>query len=166
MRKLSNLVALGVAALVLSACGGRPPLVAKSAVVPVGTDMTGQWQIIGDATADTRRPVSDDVLVDVFVRSANALRITQTEHGLFVSFDRSVVEEFRFGEERVVNVGQIEADRVSGWEDGAYVIETRDKENARLIEIWRLDGDTLTRTMTIVNGGVTEMERRQVFERT
>jgi hypothetical protein len=67
-----------------------------------------------------------------------ALKVTQTGSGLFFSFDRSVVEEYRFGENREVEVGAITAERVSGWEGRSYVIETLDKDGAKLIESWQL----------------------------
>ena len=52
-------------------------------------------------------------LVFVFLETGKSLKISQTPDGLFISFDRSVVEEFRFGENRVVSIGEIEAQRVN-----------------------------------------------------
>jgi hypothetical protein len=65
-----------------------------------------------------------------------------------------------------VSVGPISADRVSGWENGAYVIETRDKEGAMLIESYRLDqNDTMIRTIRIVHDEDVTLDVRQVFDR-
>lgn len=143
------------------------PLVSKSADVPEGTNLTGQWQLVGDARADTLQPMDEDVRVDVFLRTGRSIKVTQTDHALFVSFDRAVVEEYRYGENRVVSKGAIEADRVSGWEDGAYVIVTRDGEGALLVETYRLTdgGRTITRTVEITFRGNPEYQLRQVFER-
>jgi hypothetical protein len=79
------------------------------------------------------------------------LKITQTESGIFVSFDRSVVEEYRFGENRTISVGAISAARVSGWEGAAYVVETLDEDNAKLVDVYRLQngGRRLQRSIEI-----------------
>ena len=175
--------------VLLAGCGGPPPLPPKPAAVPMGLDLSGQWRLRDDSrqterqiTAAERRVSGADeklipsrksrnkkaaeVQVHVFLESGTALKITQTEHALFISFDRSVVEEYRFGEQRTVKVGPVEADRVSGWEGGAYVIETRGKEGAMLIESYRLEGaDSMVRTIRITHEGENELDVRQVFDR-
>jgi len=180
-----------VAVVLLAGCGSAPPLPAKSAEVPAGIDLSGQW-ILSEDNRDTRRAIADaerkaagaeeelipkstgtsksrrssDVQVYVFLETGDSLRISQTDHGLFISFDRSVVEEYRFGEQRIVSVGPVEAERVSGWENGAYVIETRGKEGAMLIESYRLDdNDRMIRSIRIVHRERDELNVSQVFER-
>ena len=187
-----RLAALVVVALVLSSCAGREPLPAKSGTVPAGVDLSGRWQLRDDSQATNQaisdiereaagageglipkstrktssRKKSDDTQVHVFLETGEALKITQVEHGLFVSFDRAIVEEYRFGEQRMANVGPVVADRVSGWENGAYVIETRDKEGAMLIETYRLDGqDVMIRTIRIVHDDKSKLDVQQVFDR-
>jgi hypothetical protein len=104
--------------------------------------------------------------VHVFLEYGESLKLTQTEHGLFVSFDRAIVEEYRFGEQRMVSVGPIVAERVSGWENGAYVIVTRGKEGAMLFESYRLDADdVMIRTVRIVDDGETTLDVLQEFDR-
>lgn len=90
-------------------------------------------------------------LVHVFLQHGKHLKITQTAGAIFVSFDRAVVEEFRFGEHRQVQVGPVVADRVSGWVGGGYVVETLDEDNMKLTERYELDedGDTLRRTIVL-----------------
>ena len=189
---VSRLVALAVVALVVSSCAGRDPLPAKSGTVPVGVDLSGRWQL-RDSSQETSRAISDiereasgadedlipkssrktssrkkrdDTQVHVFLETGEVLKITQVERGLFVSFDRAIVEEYRFGEQRMVNVGPVVADRVSGWENGAYVIETRDKEGAMLIETYRLDGkDVMIRTIRIAHKDKSKLDVQQVFDR-
>ena len=51
------------------------------------------------------------------------------------------MEEYRFGENRLVSVGPIEAQRVSGWQGDRFVIETLDDAGAILAESWQLTGD-------------------------
>jgi len=186
-RKSVLLCAFGL----LAACAAPEPLPPKSADVPSGVDLTGQWQLRTDNRDSNRqirdaermaagageslipasrksksRPKSDDIQVYVFLEAGESLKLTQTEHGLFVSFDRAVVEEYRFGEQRTATVGPVAAERVSGWEDGAYVIETRDKEGAMLIESYRLENEnTMIREIRIAHDEDTELEVTQVFDR-
>jgi hypothetical protein len=190
---LLRLVAFVVVALVLSSCAGREPLPAKSGTVPAGVDLSGRWQLRADSR-EANRAISDiereasgadeglipkrnrttssrkknvDTQVHVFLETGEVLKITQVERGLFVSFDRAIVEEYRFGEQRMANVGPVVADRVSGWENGAYVIETRGKEGAMLIETYRLDGkDVMIRTIRIIHNDKSKLDVRQVFDRT
>lgn len=189
---LLRLAVLVVVALALSSCAGREPLPAKSSTVPAGVDLSGRWHLRDDSQATNRaisdiereaaganeglipkstrktssRKKSDDTQVHVFLETGEVLKITQVERGLFVSFDRAIVEEYRFGEQRMANVGPVVADRVSGWENGAYVIETRDKEGAMLIETYRLDGqNVMIRTIRIVHDDTSKLDVRQVFDR-
>jgi len=101
-----------------------------------------------------RRSSDDRVkggLVDVFLETGKSLQVTQTEYGLFISFDRAVVEEYRFGENRMVNVGEVQAQRVTGWEGGELVVETLDRNRMKLTERYRLvdGGKTLERTIVL-----------------
>jgi hypothetical protein len=113
----------------------------------------------------TRRP--DGGLVQVFLESGELLKITQTSHGIFVSFDRSVVEEFRFGENRTISVGEIEAQRVSGWEGDRYVVETLDRKGMKLTEEFYLSEDrqTLHRLIVLRNKDSSEVTMQQAFSR-
>lgn len=110
---------------------------------------------------------SRELAVSVFLQMGTSLKVTQTASGLFFSFDRSVVEEYLFGENRQVSVGAISASRVSGWEDAAYVIETLDKDGAKLVETWRLQqkGSVLQRNMVIWDRGDKQLSLEQRFER-
>lgn len=180
---------------VLAGCAAREELVAKSAAVPAGVDLSGQWQLRADDQDTVRRidaaelkaaggeqgtilvprkrpsraerKSASGAQVHVFLETGKSLKLTQTEFGLFVSFDRAIVEEYRFGEKRTVNVGPVMADRVSGWEGQHYVIVTRDKDGAVLTETYRLDaeGDGMIRTITISHDGENQLDVNQVFER-
>ncbi len=188
---LRCLLAVAVTILV-AACVAPEVLQSKSAAVPAGVDFTGRWQL-SDTDGETLRRLDDanpvraeDILkeaknartgrpskskpgsaVHVFLEAGSRLKITQTDYGIFVSFDRAIVEEYRFGENRQVNVGPIIATRVSGWEGSVYVIETLDKDGAKLIERYRLE-DTATRlvrNISLWERGVRKLEVEQVFER-
>ena len=181
---------VGLSGALLVACAGPDPLPPKDAAVPAGVNLTGQWQLRDDSLdSNTQIQVverkasgadqslvpksskkskrrKDEMQVHVFLESGETLKVTQTKHGLFVSFDRAVVEEYRFGEQRMANVGPVAAERVSGWENGAYVIETRDKEGAMLTEKYRLEGeDLMIRTIRIVHEEAVVLDVRQYFDR-
>jgi len=189
VRSLLVLVALTL----VGGCATREELIAKSAAVPPGVDLSGQWRLrtasqetvrrIEDAemkaaggekgidirakeTRRSERGSSEGTLVHVFLETGKALKITQTDYGLFISFDRAVVDEYRFGEKRKINVGEVEADRVSGWQENAYIIETLDMDGAKLIETYRLDdgGDTLIRSIVVIENAVRQVDVTQAFD--
>lgn len=182
-----------LAGLLLAACADSPQLIPKSAAIPAGTDLSGHWQLrvepgsrppaadeprirIPPATSsrNPQRRVSSGAKrsgrtsVSVFLESGESLKITQTASGLFISFDRAVVEEYRFGEDRIVAVGPIEAQRVSGWQDGRFVTQTADDAGAILSESWELseDGKVLLRQITVSKGDKEEFSAEQHFDRT
>lgn len=156
-----------ILALILTAggCGSNVVLLTKPAAVPNGIDLSGQW-LLRD-TSGTTQPAAREALVHVFLETGRSIKVTQTAAGLFVSFDRSVVEEYRFGEHRKVSVGEISAERVSGWEGNSYVIETLDKAGAILIDAYRLgdSGAELRRSITIRLRNTNQLSLEQVFDR-
>jgi hypothetical protein len=173
-------VTLAFLSLALSACGVPPPrLMPVGDVIPAGVSLEGRWQLRAGADDAQRRirkaeyragasgQVAEGPSVYVFLRTGNRLKITQTPYALFVSFDRSVVEEYRFREHRLINVGPIEADRASGWVDGKYVIQTLDHEGAVLEETYALGsgGDELERTVSVVYDEEEILSLRQQYDR-
>ena len=148
-----SLAAVLAAALVLTACGSSEVLLSKPADVPAGVDFSGNWVRTGNSGTGQRD--AREMLVHVFFETGDSLKITQTHSGIFVSFDRSVVEEYRFGENRIVSVGAISAARVSGWEGAAYVVETLDEDGAKLVDVYRLQngGHQLQRSTEIWHKG-------------
>lgn len=106
-------------------------------------------------------------LVHVFLENAAVLKITQTDDGLFVGFDRSVVEEYRFGEARPINIGGAIARRVSGWENDGYVIETLGNSGMKLTERYRLvgEGARLTREIVLRSKSLQQVTIVQTFSR-
>ena len=162
MKKTIVLVTL----LLLASCGSNETLLRKSAVAPPEMTLTGQWELIEDidtvlrdfdrairqtsggkknsgslVTQSRRQRQSRSTasgLVYVFLENGKNLKITQLEFGLFISFDRSVVEEYLFGEVRMVSIGGAQAQRVSGWEGEEYVVETLGKKGMKLTERYHL----------------------------
>ena len=183
--------------LLLGACSTPEVLEPRDGAVPVGTDLSGDWLMrqispaerrrIRDAINKTDGVDEEDVfkpkrsaqstsrsrrsrkggLVYVFLETGTALKVTQTEYGLFISFDRSVVEEFRFGENRLVSVGEVEAQRVTGWDGNQLVVETLDKNGMKLTERFQLKdgGKTLQRLITLRSQKLEEETIVQEFDR-
>lgn len=115
-----------------------------------------------------RQKGSSDGSAQVFIEYGESLKISQTDFGIFISYDRSVVEEFTFGENRLVTVGPIEARRVSGWEGKSFVVETLDDSGTTLFESWHLDSDdsVLIRDIRLSKGDEESFSLRQLFDRT
>ena len=153
-----------LAALLLVACSSSEVLVSKPSTVPAGLDLSGNWVLTETAGANQR--AARDLLVHVFLETGEAIKVTQTDAALFVSFDRSIVEEYRFGENRDISVGPISASRASGWEGGAYVIETLDEDGAKLIDSYRLkeNGQYLWRNIVLLHRNQKMIDLQQTFE--
>lgn len=103
----------------------------------------------------------------VFLESGAALKLTQTPHALYVSFDRSVVEEFRFGENRMISVGEIQAQRVTGWIGNTLTVETIDRNSMKLTERYQLidNGNTLQRVIVLRGKNEDQQTVTQEFAR-
>jgi len=177
----------------LAACGHNEVLVPFGAAPSPGVDFSGLWEIRVADSADPRSILraidstdgvknnrstrsagmgrsngrSNSGLVHVFLETGKQLKITQTPYAFFVSIDRAVVEEFRFGEQRMVNVGEIEAQRVSGWEGDTYVVETLDERGMKLTERFWLtdDRNTLNRQIEFRSKNLETASVMQYFDR-
>jgi len=106
-------------------------------------------------------------LVYVFLETGTALKLTQTAHALFISFDRSVVQEFRFGENRLISIGAVEAQRVTGWDGNQLIVETLGENGMKLTERFQLtdNGKTLRRQIIFRSKKLEEETIVQEFDR-
>lgn len=184
-------VLAGIACVALTfGCASKEVLQAKSADVPAGVNLTGIWSLRDDGSlrqleeegiraaggregilgrrarsASSRRAKGS--LIYVFLETATDLKITQTESGLFISFDRAIVEEYRFGEYRPINVGPVLAARASGWENNGYFIETLDENGNKLQEHYTVEsgGQALLRQISVWEKGVLKLSLVQTFDR-
>ena len=173
----------------ITACSAAPELLARPGGNPAGIDLSGTWVLRGAAPVPSaeeqtivlprrtsrasrqqqppRQPRSKSSAARVFLETGKTLQVSQTAFGLFISYDRAVVEEFTFGENRTVSVGPIEAQRVSGWVGEALLIETMDEDGFLLSESWSLQdgGAILHRDVQITKGEERVMSLQQVFDR-
>jgi len=181
-------VAAACGAMMLSSCSTQATLSTKNAIAPTGVDLSGRWLVRADPGAagssmtgdghvsgipsarkrrHHRATDSDGETALIFLEYGTSLKITQTPGGLFISYDRSVVEEYRFGENRMIHIGPIEAQRASGWDDTSFVVETLDDSGTTLFEAWHLEdnGNLLVRDIRLYKGDKDRMVRRQLYDR-
>lgn len=171
--------------LLLVACAAPPVLDQPSNHIPDNIDLSGRWslQVVEDVSRpravtdeliiprDRRQPVRRSTKAEpgsaarLFLESGNELKITQAESALFVSFDRSIVEEYRFGVLREITIGPVTAQRSTGWEGDSLVVRTLDEDGALMTEVWTLNGDELSRQVTLTRKEKTLMTARQIFDR-
>lgn len=176
-----------MSAIALVGCASEPQLISKSHAVPAGVDLSGRWIVRADRGASRsamdgtqkklipasrsqrsrRQRSASGMSAQVFLEYGESLKVSQTNYGIFISYDRSVVEEFTFGENRIVSIGPIDARRVSGWEGNSFVVETLDDTGTTLFEAWHLDEDNtvLVRDIRISKGEQDNFTLRQVFDR-
>jgi len=188
---VSALVALG---LLTAGCAARETLEPRSPHAPAAVDLSGNWQLTGDYAASrreidravratdgidermlmqqirsgsSRRSGNTGGVAHLFLEYAPDIKITQAPHALFISFGRSVVEEYRFGELRMARIGEATAQRSSGWDGDDYVVETLDQERMKVTERYHLlpGGDRLERRLTFRSRALAEVTVDQVFER-
>lgn len=173
---------------ILIACASEEVILeSKSSGVPVRVDLTGLWSarpdpnvarvpdtqglqgtiVINDRMNRSRRQRNQSgSSVQMFLEFGGSLKLIQTNYSLFISYDRSIVEEYTFGENRVVSIGPIEARRVSGWQGDKFVVETLDDSGTILFEAWYLasDGATLVRDIRIAKGDTETYRYKQFFD--
>jgi hypothetical protein len=180
-------ILLFVLAFVASACSSPPILEPRRGGNPEQVDLSGNWvlrtgdelpvvheQTIRIPKASSRnqatsRPApaerpSNGASVHLFLESGKLLKVSQTIYGIFFSFDRAVVEEYNFGENRIVSIGPIQARRVSGWEGPSFVVDTMDERGNVLTERWRLEDGALVRDISIARSDTMSFSKRQVFD--
>jgi hypothetical protein len=174
--------------LLLSACVAPAVLEPPPTAIPAGIDLTGYWTLRQIENRDRQAPQPEELIIPraqratidrsrkslpgsaarVFLESGKQLKVTQAESALFVSFDRSVVEEYRFGVLREVSVGPIKAQRSAGWVGDRLVVKTLDEDGALLTETWRLQdqGSALVRQIELMHKDRLLMSATQLFDRT
>ncbi len=173
--------------MLLAACAAKPELIPRSGGNPEQVDLSGNWRQQGGAErAPTVEPQmrvptgtssqarqrsrrsgsSGGTSLGVFIEYGNLLKVSQTDYGIFFSFDRAIVHEYNFGENIDVAVGPIEARRVSGWDGQSFVTETMDEAGNLLTESWRLEdgGDILVRDISMSRKNKQSFFLRQRFE--
>ena len=194
MRRIALLPAATLVAVLISSCSSIEPLPSRNGVNANAIDLSGNWVLRQESGSPTGPPGAeeqtiliprrtnthvqraprgpggsrrDGSVIHVFLESGESVKITQTLHGIFISFDRAIVEEFTFGENRIVSVGPIEAQRVAGWDADDFIAETMDESGTVLTESWSLaeEGSVLLREISVVKKETVILSIMQVFDR-
>ena len=107
------------------------------------------------------------MLARSFLERGRLLKITQLDTALLISFDRAIVEEYRYDELRIASIGPIRAQRSSGFRGEALEILTLDEDRALLSERWQIvAGDRLQRRVSITRKDKTLLGIVETYRRT
>ncbi len=103
----------------------------------------------------------------LFFEDSKKIQITQTNYSLFVNFDRSIVEEYSFGELKKIQLGNVFAMRSSGWVGNSYIIETLDSYGMKITEKYRLTlNSNLERVIIFRDNKMNETKIMQLYHKT
>lgn len=184
-----NLNVTTLCILLLAGCSAPPDLIAFGAARTSETDFTGSWhrnesinptnlpavplEADQQQAAQKRRPSSRPkgpglaIFYDGLYLSAKNIRMTQDETVLFVKFDLARVEEYRFGEKRLANIGPLSILRVSGWEGDQYVVRSVTDDGTNVEDRYYLsnNGLRLHRVVSVEGRDQSKNTVRQVFDR-
>lgn len=134
-----------------------------------GVDDARELRRLSSAQAAGKRTPRPKVggLIHVFLENGKTLKISQSETDLYISFNRAVVEEYHFGEVRMIRVGEAAAQRVSGWEDSQFIVETLGEKGMKLTERYYLidEGTHLRRQIVLRSRAGEEFSIVQNFSR-
>ena len=176
-----------VSVLTLTACSSAPSLPRPSSAFPEQLELAGTWQLVDQQVDDRMRvggpgliiPRSQRAAISVdyrkepgmlarsFLERGRLLKITQLDTALLISFDRAIVEEYRYDELRIASIGPIRAQRSSGFRGEALEILTLDEDRALLSERWQIvAGDRLQRRVSITRKDKTLLGIVETYRRT
>ena len=156
----------------LSSCASIEELDKYSNKNTSKTDLNGSWEFIGNFEDNKKSIASavkktNDVIYQsikttgvfdrnnlskvkpnsrgvahLFFENSKKIKITQTNYSLFINFNRSIVEEYSFGEVKKITLGNVIARRSSGWVNNSYRIETLDDYGMKITEEYKLTGSS------------------------
>lgn len=161
------------------------------------TDLNGSWEFIGNfednkkSIASAVKKTSDVIyqsikttgvfdrnnlskvkpnsrgVAHLFFENTKKIKITQTNYSLFINFNRSVVEEYSFGEVKKITLGNVIARRSSGWVNNSYRIETLDDYGMKITEEYKLTGSSnnLERMLIFRDRDLNEIRILQIYQK-
>ena len=181
----------------LSSCASIEELDKYSNKNTSKTDLNGSWEFIGNFEDNKRSIASavkktNDVIYQsikttgvfdrnnlskvkpnsrgvahLFFENTKKIKITQTNYSLFINFNRSVVEEYSFGEVKKITLGNVIARRSSGWVNNSYRIETLDDYGMKITEEYKLTGSSnnLERMLIFRDRDLNEIRILQIYQK-
>ncbi|MEM1174529.1 MAG: hypothetical protein AAGI27_06925 [Pseudomonadota bacterium] len=173
--------------LALAGCASGLKLPSPSGAFPSEIEFEGDWRRIESREEDRMEPdrlnlptsreatarrssgpkAKPGRKVRAFLEYGRQLRITQLDTALLISFDRSIVREYRYGEHRMTNVGPIVGERTTGFNGDVLEVITLDDAGGLMTESWRVkrSGRQLERRVTIIKGKRDLYELRETYVR-
>lgn len=181
----------------LSSCASIEELDKYSNKNTSKTDLNGSWEFIGNFEDNKKSIASavkktNDVIYQsikttgvfdrnnlskvkpnsrgvahLFFENTKKIKITQTNYSLFINFNRSVVEEYSFGEVKKITLGNVIARRSSGWVNNSYRIETLDDYGMKITEEYKLTGSSnnLERMLIFRDRDLNEIRILQIYQK-
>jgi hypothetical protein len=181
----------------LSSCASIEELDKYSNKNTSKTDLNGSWEFIGNfednkkSIASAVKKTSDVIyqsikttgvfdrnnlskvkpnsrgVAHLFFENTKKIKITQTNYSLFINFNRSVVEEYSFGEVKKITLGNVIARRSSGWVNNSYRIETLDDYGMKITEEYKLTGSSnnLERMLIFRDRDLNEIRILQIYQK-
>lgn len=181
----------------LSSCASIEELDKYSNKNTSKTDLNGSWEFIGNfednkkSIASAVKKTSDVIyqsikttgvfdrnnlskvkpnsrgVAHLFFENSKKIKITQTNYSLFINFNRSVVEEYSFGEVKKITLGNVIARRSSGWVNNSYRIETLDDYGMKITEEYKLTGSSnnLERMLIFRDRDLNEIRILQIYQK-
>ena len=181
----------------LSSCASIEELDKYSNKNTSKTDLNGSWEFIGNfednkkSIASAVKKTSDVIyqsikttgvfdrnnlskvkpnsrgVAHLFFENSKKIKITQTNYSLFINFNRSIVEEYSFGEVKKITLGNVIARRSSGWVNNSYRIETLDDYGMKITEEYKLTGSSnnLERMLIFRDRDLNEIRILQIYQK-
>lgn len=181
----------------LSSCASIEELDKYSNKNTSKTDLNGSWEFIGNFEDNKKSIASavkktNDVIYQsikttgvfdrnnlskvkpnsrgvahLFFENTKKIKITQTNYSLFINFNRSIVEEYSFGEVKKITLGNVIARRSSGWVNNSYRIETLDDYGMKITEEYKLTGSSnnLERMLIFRDRDLNEIRILQIYQK-
>ena len=181
----------------LSSCASIEELDKYSNKNTSKTDLNGSWEFIGNfednkkSIASAVKKTSDVIyqsikttgvfdrnnlskvkpnsrgVAHLFFENSKKIKITQTNYSLFINFNRSIVEEYSFGEVKKITLGNVIARRSSGWVNNSYRIETLDDYGMKITEEYKLTGSSnnLERMLIFRDRDLNEISILQIYQK-
>jgi len=105
----------------------------------------------------------------LFFENTRKIKIIQTKYSLYINFDRSIVEEYSFGELKTIVLGNVKIKRSSGWvkNKDVYRIETLDEYGMKITEEYKVlaNKEKLERLLIFRDKDLNEIRVTQIFMR-
>jgi len=122
---------------------------------------------IFSSSANQKNNRNSDYVAHLFLRDAKRIKITQTRFAIYIDFNRSIVEEYKNNRVEIIELGEVKAQRSSGWQNDLYLIDTLDDRGMKITETYSLvnQDKNLQRQVIIRDKNANEVIFRRLYVR-